>query len=116
MVVDTEDSDSDDEYSMIPLLIFPEESDNKEDEPRESPSDLHSMDPALELGPPSEKPTKEVASEPNSDALSEPSISTRRGYMGHLAPGYIMRYHKVSYPPRFFTLEECTKEDPWGDT
>ena len=29
---------------------------------------------------------------------------------------YITRHHKVSDPPIFSTLEESTKEDPWGDT
>ena len=27
-----------------------------------------------------------------------------------------MGYHKGSDPPIFATLEECIKEDPWGDT
>ena len=27
-----------------------------------------------------------------------------------------MRHQKGSYPPIFATLEECTKEDSWGDT
>ena len=34
--------------------------------------------------------------------------------MGHISPKDILRYHKWSYPPRFSTLEEPTKEDPWG--
>ena len=36
--------------------------------------------------------------------------------MGHPYPTYVVRYQKGSYPPIFYTLEECTKEAPWGDT
>ena len=35
--------------------------------------------------------------------------------MGNLAPKYIVQYQKGSDPPIFSTLEERTKEDPWGD-
>ena len=71
------------------------------------------MDPTLDPGLPSKKPTEETTSEPNYDALSEYYTPTREGYMGHLAPQYTMRYQKGSDPPIFFTLEECTKEDLW---
>ena len=36
--------------------------------------------------------------------------------MGNLPPKDIIRYQKGSDPPRFATIEERTKEDPWGDT
>ena len=36
--------------------------------------------------------------------------------MGHLSPTEIVRYQKGSDPPRSSTLEERTKDDPWGDT
>ena len=51
--------------------------------------------------------------EPDSDALSEPSVPMREDTMGHLSPKDIVRYQKVSYPPMFATLEERTKEAPW---
>ena len=54
--------------------------------------------------------------EPDSDALSELPTHTRGGSTGHLSPKDILRYHKGSYQPRLFTLEERTKEAPWGDT
>ena len=107
VATDTEDSNSDDKYIVMPPLIYPEESNDKE-----SPSNLPSVDPTPEPGPPSEKPTKEPASEPDYDALSEPSAPTREGSMGHLDLKDIVRYHKESYPPRFATLEKRTKEDP----
>ena len=40
VVTDTEDSNSENEDSMIPPLIYPEDSDNKEDDPHEYPSNL----------------------------------------------------------------------------
>ena len=36
--------------------------------------------------------------------------------MVHLASKDIVRYRKGSDTPRFATLEEHTKEAPWGDT
>ena len=36
--------------------------------------------------------------------------------MGHLSPKDILRYQKGSDTPIFATLEERTKEAPWGDT
>ena len=36
--------------------------------------------------------------------------------MGPLYLKDIVRYHKGSDQTRFVTLEEITKDDPWGDT
>ena len=36
--------------------------------------------------------------------------------MGNLTPKDIVRYQKDSYPPIFATIQERTKEAPWGDT
>ena len=36
--------------------------------------------------------------------------------MGNPLPKDIVRYQKGLYTPRLSTLEECTKEAPWGDT
>ena len=83
-------------------------------------SDPPSTDPTPYLtpdpGPPSEKNTKEPTSEPDYDYLSENSATMREGSMGHLSRKDIMRYQKGSDPPRFSTLEECTKETPWRET
>ena len=57
-----------------------------------------------------------MTSEPNYDALSEPSAPTREDSIGCLSPKGIVRYQKVSDAPRFTTLEEHTKESPWGGT
>ena len=65
---------------------------------------------------PGPQPTKEPALEPDSDTLSEPSSPTREDTIGHLSPKDILRYQKGSYPPRFATLEERTKEAPCGVT
>ena len=111
MVTYTEESDSDDEGDIMPLLIYPEDSDNKE-----YPSNPPSTEPTPEPTPPSEKTTKEPTSEPNYDALSEPSAPTMEGYMGKQYPKDIVRYQKWSDPPRLATIEDRTKEDPWGDT
>ena len=68
------------------------------------------MDPQAKILP--RKPT----SKPYFDALSEPSVPTREGYIGHLSPEDIVRYHMESDQPTFETLEERTNEAPWGDT
>ena len=83
----------------MPSLIYPEESESKEDDPCESPSDPPSVEPTLEPGPTSEKPAKEPTLEPNYDALSEPSAPTREGSIEHLDPKYIARYQKGLDPP-----------------
>ena len=111
VVTDTDDSDLDDKDSVMPLLIYPE---NSEDE--EYLRDPPSADPTTEPGTPSEKPTGKLTSKPDYNTLSEPSAPTREDYMGHLSPKDIERYQKGSYPPIFTTLEERTKEAPWGDT
>ena len=36
--------------------------------------------------------------------------------MGHPSPRYIVIYQKGTYLPIFYTLDERTKEVPWGDT
>ena len=115
VATDTEDKTSDGEDIVMPLLVCPEGCDDKEDVPCESLIDPPSAEPTPELGPPSEKPTKEPTSEPDSSTLSEPSAPTGEGSMGHLYPKEISLYQKGSDTPRFFTLEERTKEDPWGD-
>ena len=74
------------------------------------------IEPTPDPGPPSEKTTKEPTLEPNYDVLSEPSAPMREDSMGHLAPKEIVRYQKGSDQPRFVTLEDRTKEAPWGDT
>ena len=53
VATDTKDSDLDNKYSMIPLLSYPEES-NDNDCPSNAPSEYPTPDP----GPQSEKPTK----------------------------------------------------------
>ena len=53
--------------------------------------------------------------EPDYDDLSELSVPTREGYMGYLPPIYIMRYQKGFDTPRLATIEELTKEAPWGE-
>ena len=57
VVTDTEDSDSDEEDSMMSLLIYPEYSNNDE-----SWSNPPSVEPTHNPGPPSEKPTNEPTS------------------------------------------------------
>ena len=111
MVTDTEEIDPDDKDRVTPPSICPEESNNEE-----SLSNRLSVEPTLKPGPPSEKPTEEPTLEPDYDALSEPSASTREDSMGKLSPKDIVRYQTESDPPIFATLEERTKEDPWGDT
>ena len=102
--------------SVITLLIYPEDSGDKEDNLHESPSDPTYADPTLEIVHSSEKHTKEPTLKSGSDALSEPSAPTREGFMGDLDPGYIVIYHKGSDTPIFATLEELTNKASWGDT
>ena len=97
-----------DKDSLMPPLIYSEDSNNDYSLRNPPP-----VEPTLEPGPPSEKTTEEPTSEPDSDALSEPSVPMREDTMGHLSPKDIVRYQKVSYPPMFATLEERTKEAPW---
>ena len=111
LVADTGDSDSNDEDSVMPPLIYSEDSDNKE-----SPRKLPSTEPTLYPGPPSEEPNEGPTSKPNSDSLLEPSVPRREDSMGNLPPKEIVIYQKGSDPTKFATLEERTKEDPWGDT
>ena len=86
MVTDTKESNSDDEYSVMPPLIYPEDSNNEE-----SPSNPPSAEPTLEPGTPSEKPTEEPTSENYSDALPETSAPMREDPMGPLSLKYIAR-------------------------
>ena len=111
MVKDTEGSDSYNKDILIPPLIYPEEF-NDEDYLSNPPSTDSTPEPV----PPSEKSTKELTSEPDYDSLSEPSAPTREDSMGRLSPNYIVRYQKGSDTPRFATIEEHTKDSPWGDT
>ena len=60
MFIDMEDRNSDDEYIIMPLLTYPEDFNNKEENPCESPRDPPSKDPTPEPRPPREKPTKEL--------------------------------------------------------
>ena len=92
-------------------LIYPEEYENED-----SLNDPTSAETTPNPVTPSGKPTKEPTSEPDSYALSESSAPTREDSMGHLSQKDISRYQKGSYPPRFTTLEERTKEDTWGNT
>ena len=89
VATETEDRNSDDEGIVMTPLIYLEDSDNEE-----SLSNPPSAESTPEPGPPSEKTTKEPTSEPDSDALSQPSTPTREDYMGRLAPKYIVRHHK----------------------
>ena len=116
VATDTEDIHSDGKEIVIPPLIYPEEFDNDEDHLHEYLSNPPSADPTSEPGPPREKPTKEVTSEPDSDALSQPSETTRGGSMGHISPGDNFRQQKGPDLPRFSTLEDFTKEASWGYT
>ena len=86
VVTETEDSNLDYKDSVIPPLIYLEESEN-EDSMIEPPS----ADPTLDPRRPRDKPTKELTLVPNSNALSEPFAPTREDSMGHLAPKYIVR-------------------------
>ena len=106
----------DDKDSMMPLIIFLEDSNYKEEDPRESPSKTTSEEPTPEPGSPSEKPTEETTLETYYDSISEPSAPTREGSMGYLSPRDTVRQQKEPNPPLFATLEEHTKEDPWEDT
>ena len=65
VVTYTEEINSDDKDSMMPLLIYPEESNNEE-----SLRDPTSVEPTPEPVPPNEKPIEELISEPDSDVLS----------------------------------------------
>ena len=65
MVTDTDDRELEYKDSVMPPLIYLEES-NDEESINEPPS----VDPTPNTGPPREKPTKEPTSEPDSDALS----------------------------------------------
>ena len=65
MVTETEDRNLDGEDSLMPPLIYPEDSNDEE-----SLSNPPSTEPTPEPGPPSEKPTKEPTLEPNADSLS----------------------------------------------
>ena len=89
MVTDMEESDSGNGGSVTPQFIYPEESNNED-----SLSDPPSAEPTLEPGTPSEKYTKEPISEPDYDALSEPSMTTREDSMVKLDPRDIVRYQK----------------------
>ena len=89
---------------MTPPLIYPEDPNNEEDNPREYLSIPLSVNPTPLPGPPNENPTEEPPLEPNYNALSEPFAPTREGYMVHLSPKDIVICHKGSDPPRFVTL------------
>ena len=85
VVIDTEDINPDDKYSVMPLLIFPEDSDNDD-----YLSDPLSADPTPEPRHPSEKPTEEPTSEPDFGDLSEPDALKREDSMSNLAPKHIV--------------------------
>ena len=86
MVTDTEDRNSDKKDSVMPLLIYPKEFDDKEDYPCEYLSDPPYAEPTPDLGPPREKSTKEPTLKSDFDALSVPSAPTREGSMAQLHP------------------------------
>ena len=73
------------------------------------------MDLTLKPGRSSKIPTKELTLEPKYDAPSDPYTTTREYYVGHIALGDIARHLKGLYGPQFSTLEERTKDTPWGD-
>ena len=58
VVIDTDDSDLDDEDSVIPPLIYLEDYCNKDQYALEYLSDPPSAEPTPESGPPSETPTE----------------------------------------------------------
>ena len=72
-----EDSNLDDKDIVISLLIYPEDSNNNKDDPHEYPINPPSAETTPEPGTPCRKPTKELTSEPDYDALSEPAMSMR---------------------------------------
>ena len=76
MFTDTKDSNSDNKDSVMPTLIYLEDSDGEE-----YLSNPPSSEPTLEPGSPSEKSTKEPTLEPDSDALSESYTPTRENLM-----------------------------------
>ena len=108
MVTDTEDSNLYNKDIVMPQLIYTEDSDDDE-----SLRDPPSAEPTPETGPPSKKTTEEPTSEPNYDAISEPSAPMREDFMGHLSPKDILIYQKGSDPSRFAAIEERTKEATW---
>ena len=116
VVIDTKDSDSNDEDSVMNPLIHLEDSENKENIHGYSPSKPPTSDPTREPVNTSNIYTKEPTSEPNPGTSPDPSAHTRVDNKGHLAPGYIIKYQKGSYLHIFATLEKITKEPPWGDT
>ena len=124
MVTGTEDSNTVEKYRVMPPLIYPHESENEEDEPpprqprgpHEYPSKSPSAEPTSEPGPPILKTTKEPTSETNYNASSEPLVPTREDYIGNLYTGYTENYEKGIDHPQFYTLEECIKETPRGET
>ena len=58
----TEERNLEDEYSMMISLIYPEDSNDKEDNHRKSPIDPPSVYPTLEPNHTSVKPNKELTS------------------------------------------------------
>ena len=110
METDTGGSDLDDKESVLPPLFYLEYSNNKKDDPQKYLSKSPSVELNPEPRPPNENPTKEPTLEPDYDSISQPSAPTREGSMRHLTPLDITRYQKWSYPHRFSTLEERTKE------
>ena len=66
-ITDKKDRDLDYKYSVMPLLIYPEDSNEDEDDPRESLSDPSFTESTPETKPPREKPPEEPTSETNYD-------------------------------------------------
>ena len=97
-------------------LIHQEDSYDKEDGHRYLTSKPPSLETTWEPVHPSKKSTEEPTSETDPGTSPDPYAPTREDNKGHLAPGDIMKYKKGSDLPRFATLEEHTKESPWGDT
>ena len=115
MAKDTEYSDSDNKYSVMHPLIYLEDSYDKKDGHVDSPRKPPSSKPSREPINPSKKCTEEPNLAPDPGTLPEPSAHTREDNKGNIYTGYIIKYQKGSYLPRLATLEERTKESPWGD-
>ena len=111
-----EDIDSDDQDSFMQPLIHMYYSNNKEDGNGDSPRKYLYSETTRDTVHPSEIYIKEPTSAHSPGTSLEPSVPTREDNKGSLDLGDIMKYPKGSDLPIFATLEECTKESPWGDT
>ena len=79
-------------------------------------SEYHFTYHTLEPRPPSQKPSVETTSEPETDTPSYFTSPTKKFYIKYMSPAEIVSYCKGVDVRRFSTLEERTKESPRGYT